>query len=349
MATRREIFFIRDSTGALVDSGGALAWAQFAIRNSDGTLASSSGPSFTDRGTGIAEFEVTLTSGQYAYGEVTITAPGVGPITYGPVTYADLLTPATSSDIPSAATVATQVDTTLSASHGSGAWGGAAGDGARSVTVTVQTAAASAVPGARAYIFSGSTLVAGPLTTNSSGQATFSLDDGSYVVRSILTGYTIPDKAITVSSGSTSFTATATQGTSELAQAPVGVTRAISIAAPSHGEEIRGFVEGDGPTTFTRTISGVPAGKTIASGYFTVKAPDRTGVADARAQVQVAVTVTDSGADTSGEVTWTLTAAQAAGLRGKRWRYDLQLTLSDSAKTTPETGEIELVDGVTQS
>jgi hypothetical protein len=88
--------------------------------------------------------------------------------------------------IPSASTIATQVDTTLSGTHGSGAWTGGGtvvGTGADRCTQTfVNSDTGLPVADADLWITSdaaGDNVVAGTLQSNSSGQATFLLDAGT--------------------------------------------------------------------------------------------------------------------------------------------------------------------------
>jgi hypothetical protein len=76
------------------------------------------------------------------------------------------------------------VDTTLTSSHGSGDWttaGGTIGSGADSVTLNIKEGGDN-VPDAQVWVTSdsaGATVVAGTVTTNSSGDVTFMLDAGS--------------------------------------------------------------------------------------------------------------------------------------------------------------------------
>lgn len=339
MATRRELLFVRSSSGALANSGSTPTWTAFALCDSAGSVVSTTGPTFTGVDTGQYEFAINLSAGQYARGQIAVTSPGVGPYVYEQY-YEDLV---------SGGATAAEIDTLLSASHGAGAWG-AGGTGARSVTVTVQDGAGSGVPGARVSAWAGTVLVAGPLVTSGSGQVTLALDDGSYTLRATLTGWSFAPVTATVSAGSLAFSVAGAMGDDGLAVAPVGLTRSVSCTAPSYGAEISGFVGGDGPIAFSRTITGVPAGRTIASALWTAKAPSLMQAADGRAVLQVALTVTDSGAgDTVGAVAWSLSAVDTKALHGQLWAYDVQITLDNGTKITPEVGTLRVADGVTQS
>lgn len=99
---------------------------------------------------------------------------------------------------PSVGAIATQVDTTLTASHGAGSWqqGSTSGSGAFAVTVTVtdgsaalQNATVRLVEGANAYT----------TQTNSSGVASFSLDAATYALTITKAGYSFTPATITVS------------------------------------------------------------------------------------------------------------------------------------------------------
>lgn len=85
-------------------------------------------------------------------------------------------------------------------------------DTARSVVVTVSSSAGN-VTGARVSVLTSASVATGQVaTTNSSGQVTLTLDDGSYKLRVLAPrGYdAISDQSITVSSGSTTATVTLT-------------------------------------------------------------------------------------------------------------------------------------------
>jgi hypothetical protein len=73
------------------------------------------------------------------------------------------------------------IDTILSGTHGSGAWGGAAGSGANTVTVTVQTSGGTVYSGVTVSINNQTeTGTAYTVQTNSLGQAVFYLDTGNW-------------------------------------------------------------------------------------------------------------------------------------------------------------------------
>ena len=89
-----------------------------------------------------------------------------------------------------------EIDAYLSAEHGAGSWeSGGTGGGARSVTATVNDGAAALesarvrfTKGAESYVTS----------TNASGVATFSLDDGTWTVTISLAGYTFTPTTMVV-------------------------------------------------------------------------------------------------------------------------------------------------------
>jgi hypothetical protein len=118
--------------------------------------------------------------------------------------------PAAVSDVPTASTIATQVNTTLTASHGTGSWqtgagggGGSGLSGPSSVTLTFHDASNAAVPLVQ-FTVQGQ----GAGRANSSGVATFGLPDGTYTVTAQITaGVVFADTTLTVS-GTTAQTIT---------------------------------------------------------------------------------------------------------------------------------------------
>jgi hypothetical protein len=116
------------------------------------------------------------------------------------------------SAVPTAAAIATQVNTSLGTAHGTGAWdtdSGGTGSGAYTVTITVNdgtTALQNAVvrfsQGAESY----------STTTNVSGQATFGLDAATWTVTITKPGYlfTPTTHAVSSSSGTWTFTSSMT-------------------------------------------------------------------------------------------------------------------------------------------
>jgi len=94
--------------------------------------------------------------------------------------------------------IASQVNTTLSAEHGSGSWesgGGGAGSGARTVTVTV-TDGTDPLEGARVRMTRN--LESYVLSTDTNGQAVFNLDDGTWQLAVTLAGYQYSGSTVTV-------------------------------------------------------------------------------------------------------------------------------------------------------
>jgi len=116
-------------------------------------------------------------TGQVSLSSGTVTA---GAISANAITASALATDAVSE-------IATAVDTTLTASHGSGSWAsGGSGSGAYTITVTVtdgtdplQNAIVRVVEGVSSYT----------VTTNASGQGAFALDAATYSVAVTKDGY----------------------------------------------------------------------------------------------------------------------------------------------------------------
>jgi len=100
---------------------------------------------------------------------------------------------------PSAVDIATQTDTTLSATHGAGTWGGAAGSGSRTVVVTVQTSGGTVYANVPVTMNNqAETGTSYTLLTDSLGQCTFYLTDGDW--RAIAAGTNLQ------SGGATNYT-----------------------------------------------------------------------------------------------------------------------------------------------
>lgn len=98
-----------------------------------------------------------------------------------------------------------EIDTELSDVHGAGAWGGASGTGVYTVTINVQ-ADSSDVADASITVHNSSnddSPFSGVLVTDTNGNAVFSLDIGTYYVRTRKAAYTFSDTQIVVSASST--------------------------------------------------------------------------------------------------------------------------------------------------
>lgn len=111
---------------------------------------------------------------------------------------------ATAAAMPSAADNAAEVDTVLTAAHGVGSWvsTGTAGAGAVSTTVTIQSGGVG-LAGVELWVtdITDVTTIAGTLLTDSSGDATFLLDAGTYHLWKHKPGYnftTNPETLIVV-------------------------------------------------------------------------------------------------------------------------------------------------------
>ena len=88
-----------------------------------------------------------------------------------------------------------------------------------SVTITAETAAGAAIVGASAYVTTGSSgagIVDGPDVTNSSGQAVFSLDDGTYYLWVTSSTYTFTNPTTLTVSSTTTQTVTGTLSSSRV-------------------------------------------------------------------------------------------------------------------------------------
>jgi hypothetical protein len=215
------------------------------------------------------------------------------------------------------------------------------GAGARSVVVTARDRAGSPLPHAKIEVLSGSTLVIPARRTGANGTVTIAIDDGSYVLRTTLPGYSFDDAGLTVSADRTA----AVVGDAGDSPDPIqdGLTRALDYAAPRNDWRIGGHFEGDGPTPFTRTVANVPAGRTIASAKWTVKNPTRLGTADAYAKLQKTLGVSGT------TLTWSVTATESRRLGTDAFAYDVQVVLDDGTVQTLEFGVFQQLADVTRS
>lgn len=217
-----------------------------------------------------------------------------------------------------------------------------AASGAVTATVTVSVAG-SPLPYARVALYSGSTLVTSG-QTGASGTVSLTADVGTYTARTVAPGYTFGDVSLAFSGTSTVSPSTISGDEATLADvaAPSGLTRSVDYDAPSLAAKVYGYAEGD-TLAFTRTITNVPSGRTIASATLTVRRSAQASTAIATPTV----TVTDSGADQTGAVSWSLTAAQTAAIGPTPAVYDLALTLDNGSIRTVELGKIALTQGIT--
>ncbi len=97
--------------------------------------------------------------------------------------------------ITAAVPTAAQIDTQLSGTHGAGAWGGSAGSGAYTITLTVNDGA-TALENATIRLTEGVNTFTG--TTNASGIAAFSLDAATYSVAITKDGYSFTPTTLVV-------------------------------------------------------------------------------------------------------------------------------------------------------
>lgn len=368
MATRVYDFPVFDTNGDPL-AGLTPTWASYYL---DG--GSTSGPAISETGNGWYRFTATLTAGQRLAGNIDCGATAASRYYSIALRYADVITPADSTDwtsaraayLDAAVTSRAEAATALSTATWTGTKAGyldaavssrlAAADytappsaaavaaavlqgtGTRSVTITAQDSAGSAVPGARVDVLSGSTLVTRGTLTNTSGQTTVLLDDGTYTLRTTLTGWSFDAVSATVSAGSLTATVLGTDLESD-ATAAVGLTRSVDVEAPSLAVAINGWVEGDGPRTLTRNVTSLPA--TITAATLTVKRHY-----GGSAVATLTGTITDSGADGTGQVTFSLTAANSAAIGAEAHVYDVVLTLTGGRLVTVEKGTLTLTQGV---
>lgn len=112
---------------------------------------------------------------------------------------------------------------------------------------------------------------------------------------------------------------------------------------PTYSGEINNFVVGD-DLDIERTISNIPTSQTITKAWLTVKETELGTAVLTKEVTSVATSsgvISDTGADTVGVVTFTLTAAETATLNPGNWLYyDIQVKTSGGKIYTPEKGRI---------
>ena len=125
---------------------------------------------------------------------------------------------------------------------------------------------------------------------------------------------------------------------------------------PDYSATITNFVAGD-DLTVTRTITGVPAGDTLAKAWLTVKRRQRD--LDAAAIFQKEITpvdvpgtgeITDTGGDGTGAVRFDLADEDTLLLEPLRgYYYDIQVLTANGFIYTPETGRMTALRGYTDA
>ncbi|HAM54298.1 MAG TPA: hypothetical protein DCQ64_02350 [Candidatus Rokubacteria bacterium] len=209
------------------------------------------------------------------------------------------------------------------------------GLGAESVSVQF-TDGSSGVQGALVLAINGSSELVAAQLTDGGGSVSLLLDAGAYTLLATRPGYQWAETAVTVSSPDTISTSTIAGSALTAGQfAQVGVTRSVSCSAKTRGARIENISQGD-VLTLTRTVTGVPDGTTISSAVV------RFGsFAEKRTDLSVAATVTDSGADGTGVITFALTAAYTRGFQpGQPTDYQLRVVLASGTEVLVEDGVI---------
>lgn len=142
---------------------------------------------------------VTLASGSIAAATFASAAITSTVVADGFLTAAKVATGAIDADAlatDAVTEIANGVNTTLSSSHGSGTWGPFAGSGANAITVTV-TDGTDPLQNAIVTLYDGATL-AGSLSTDASGNASFSLAVATYTVAIVKANYSFTPTTRTV-------------------------------------------------------------------------------------------------------------------------------------------------------
>lgn len=363
MTTRAVPILARDPATNVRLTGLAPVFTQ--LWRNDGTDLSATMISQVDAGThpGEYEFTLTLTAGQSVRGEIDLgAAAGVDRLVDVVLYEQDLR------DLPAAADVAdavwdeplsghtsagttgealddvptaAEIDTELSGVHGGGPWGGAAGDGAHTVGLTVE-AGGSPVMGARVDVLAGATVVARGYT-DASGEVSLQLDAGTYTYTVTKAGYEWDGGSLVVSAGGTPTPDTLEGDVLAVASAsgtvPTGHSRSLAWGELVTGSTITGIVTGD-TVTITRTITGAPGA--ISKAWLTAKTAANRTKADTYSAFSKEV---EPGAFV---LSFALTSTDTNALApAATWEFDVQVLLADGTVQTLEIGTLPRVLGVT--
>lgn len=161
-----------------------------------------------------AELQTDWADGGRLYTLLDTAAAGGGGLTAQQVRDAMKLAPSVGS--PAAGSIdkhlddmPADVDTTLTASHGSGSWAsGSTGSGARTITIAVDDGT-NPIQNAKVRLTEGVTTYTG--LTDASGDITFNVDDATYAVAITKSGYTFAGESLVVTaSASQTYSMTAT-------------------------------------------------------------------------------------------------------------------------------------------
>lgn len=314
MSTRVVTLLALDSAGA-PQGGLSPVFTAYLV---DGSTPGGGAPAIgaVSGATGLYSFTATLTAGQRLQAIIDLTASCTGQRYLAYATDFDEL------DAPAA------VDAELSASHGAGQWGGAAGSGAQSCAITVQVDG-QARQGARVDVLAGGS-VAAQAWTDASGVATVNLDAGTYTARVTSPGATWPTTTVVVTATDTITPSTLNgAAATSTATTPVGLSGSVAYTAPEYAGAIGPLAARDS-WTLTRDVTALPAN--ISSAKFTVRAFGAPGAS----LVSATVTVTDATSPT-GALSVAI-AADALSLEGGRYSYDFEVTLADGQVRTVEVG-----------
>lgn len=316
MATRVLTFLALDSAGA---PQGSLS-PVFSAYLVDGSTPGGGAPAISavSGATGLYSFTATLTAGQRLQAVVDLTASCTGQRYLACATDYDEL------DTPGA------VDAELSATHGSGTWGGGAGSGAQACAITV-TVDGQARQGARIDVFAGGSIAA-QAWSGADGTCVVNLDAGTYTARVTSPGATWATTTVVVTATDTITPSTlAGTGATSTATTPVGLSGSVSYTAPEYAGTIGPLAARDS-WTITRDITALPSN--VVSAKFTVRGFGSPGTS----LVDATVTVTDATAPTAA-----LSIAMEAddlSIEGGRYSYDVEITLTDGSVRTVEIGTL---------
>ena len=118
------------------------------------------------------------------------------------------------------------------------------------------------------------------------------------------------------------------------------------MSIPQYRQKIKDFVCGDS-LIVQRTVRRIPSGLTIAKAYMTVKTNEADVDGSALFQLSITSTstssgqITDTGADGTGTVRFTLSRTQTIALTpGTNYYFDIQIIASDGGLYTISKGRM---------
>lgn len=174
------------------------------------------------------------------------------------------------------------------------------GDGAQTVTLTVNDDAATGINGARVGVgtVSGGPYTSTQATTDTNGDAVLLLDDGTYYVKVTASGYTLAEQTLTVS-GTTTDTYAMTPLTAPAAGADPDATRVFTYVEDETGTVLG---SGEGKMDLVSTKPGIVSGATRLTSADALTSRDTDGAGLTYLDLVIGLTVViEVGSDLTSE------------------------------------------------